>query len=280
LAKLDLAGGHDVGAAHDDKVRRLFAAFPWDRPGYPPHPPHGHEEQGVRQWLDTTVLPRFRHAALALVARIRPIVDAVTEEECVRAGERFVARVDATHLTKSADSIIEKMARRWDGTGPVPVAYGDISSEFSDLGRFRVVTNFLSDAKTVRRALEVPFETPQPHQTAAEQRALFGDFRLCGNAFEDLVHVSVKERKSAERCFKGVFETRTPGTSTRVEVQIQTLLQESWDKKEHVLAYEPTRRGEELPSDVRLELEAMSDMLFVVDRTFDRVRSDLRDRRA
>jgi len=225
------------------------------------------------------LLPPFRRATLALVARIRPVVDAVVATECGRGRERFVATIDMTHLTKSPESVVEKMARKWDGIGVVPITFRDIPAELTDLGRFRIVTNFLSDATTVCRALEAPYAVPVPSGISTEQRALFEEFRLRSNAFEDLIHVPVEGRRSAERCYKAVFEPcRTPNAC--VEVQVQTLLQESWDKKEHVLIYEPARRGEPLPQEIRLELEAMSDLLFVVDRTFDRLRSHLQDPRA
>lgn len=87
-----------------------------------------------------------------------------------------------------------------------------------------------------------------------------------------------KERSSGERCRKGVFSLRKDAL-IRVEVQIQTMLQEAWDKKDHFLVYEPKRRGEAVEACHIIEIYAMSELLYVADLTFDRLLEIIRERR-
>jgi ppGpp synthetase/RelA/SpoT-type nucleotidyltranferase len=82
--------------------------------------------------------------------------------------------------------------------------------------------------------------------------------------------------KKGERCHKGVFYPQALHHQyLRVEVQIQTQLQEAWDKKDHFLVYEPRRRGEDVSLDHRCEIFAMSELLYVADLTFDRLREEI-----
>lgn len=57
------------------------------------------------------------------------------------------------------------------------------------------------------------------------------------------------------------------------------MLEEAWDKKDHFLIYEPRRRGESIDLNDRIEIFAMSELLYVADLTFDRLLEAIRQRR-
>ena len=259
---------------HSEKVRALIERFPWGTLDFPKRK-KGHETDLLHIWITESILRDANVTGLVLTNQIDPIVRAVQQTVCSGKPQRFVAKIDASHLTKSPASILEKMAREWDDVSAPKIGFADIQGAFSDLARFRVVVNFLSDALAVREAIEAPFNTMGMAPLSDAQATLAREFSLKGNCFDDSVTTRVAQRKSGERSYKGVFQPRANAATVKVEVQIQTLLQESWDKKQHVLVYEPTRRGELVPEAVQCELDAMSDLLFVADRTFDRYRAQL-----
>jgi ppGpp synthetase/RelA/SpoT-type nucleotidyltranferase len=185
-----------------------------------------------------------------------------------------VARIDSSALVKSPGSILEKMVRDWEPNGGSPPAIGfrNFLQEMEDVGRFRVVANFLSDVERITNALEAPFGPSSTPLTPA-QRALKDDYRLRQNCLHDSVYLLPEQRKKGERCRKGVFYPRARSLEhLKVEVQVQTLLQEAWDKKDHFLVYERRRRGEVVNSLHAMEIFAMSELLYVADLTFDRLR--------
>lgn len=259
-------------------ARLIRDHFPWGTPGAPPTAPSEPDQQrrAVEEWLQRHTAP-FRAAVTALVARIRPVLSEVEAEVHHQEGEqRLVARIDLNHATKSPPSILEKMGRAWEerpGAAP-PISFANFEREIDDLGRLRIVTNFLSDVERIAKRLEAPYRTREGLSEA--QRALAEEYLLRQNAFEDRVLLHPGKRNKGERCHKGIFGPRRPELSyLRVEVQIQTLLQEAWDKKDHYLLYEPRRRGEPVALEHECEMFAMSDLLYVADLTFDRLRDSM-----
>jgi ppGpp synthetase/RelA/SpoT-type nucleotidyltranferase len=175
------------------------------------------------------------------------------------------------------------MAREWEADkGKAPkVGFDDFPESMDDLARFRIVLNFLSDVEMVCRKLEEPYRvSPEERlRLTPKQRALYSDFRLSDNCFEDLIMLGPEIRSSGERCRKGLFILRRD-SGVRVEVQVQTMLQEAWDKKDHFLVYEPRRRGEAVETCHSIEIYAMSELLYVADLTFDRLLEIIRQRRS
>ncbi len=255
-------------------TRLIREHFPWGASGFPASAPAEPDQQRrqAEEWLSRKTAP-FDAAVAALVARIKPVLGDV-EEEVHRAGEhRLVARIDLGNATKSPASILEKMAREWQGEleEAPPISFTNFDRELEDLGRFRIVANFLSDVEFIARRLAAPYG--RGTDLSAGQRALAGDYLLHRNTFADKILLDPHDRHKGERCRKGVFEPHRPELShLRVEVQIQTLLQEAWDKKDHYLLYEPRRRGEEPALEHECEMFAMSELLYVADLTFDRLR--------
>ncbi len=258
-------------------TRLIREHFPWGAPGFPVSAPAEPDQQRrqVEEWLSRRTAP-FDAAVAALVARVKPILGDVVEE-VHRAGEhRLVARIDLGNATKSPASILEKMVREWKGSPEEapPISFTNFDRELDDLGRFRIVANFLSDVELIARRLAAPYGAGA--DLSAAQRALAGDYLLHRNAFADKILIDPGHRQKGERCRKGVFEPRpTELSHLRVEVQIQTLLQEAWDKKDHYLLYEPRRRGEEPSMEHECEMFAMSELLYVADLTFDRLRESM-----
>jgi ppGpp synthetase/RelA/SpoT-type nucleotidyltranferase len=213
-------------------------------------------------------------AALALHARIQDVVDEVQVGLHPTEVSRFFNRSDLTHLTKSPESILDKIARAWepDKGGAPPVSFDDFLDQMDDLARFRIVLNFLSDVDMARSKLEEPYKvTPEERlRLSSKQRALYDEFTLQNHCLKDLIMLGPEERFSGERCLKGLFWLRTDPRK-KVEVQVQTMLQEAWDEKDHFLVYEPRRRGDKVELEHNIEIYAMSELLYVADRTFNRL---------
>ena len=193
---------------------------------------------------------------------------------------RFLSRIDHTSLLKSPEGVLEKMVRDWQPTnGPPKIGFDSFLNDIEDLGRFRIVANFLSDMILIRNTLLEAYKGNEVSPTEA-QKALHDEFILKGNCMEDLVTVKPDERKKGERCCKCVFYPRKEELQRcKVEVQILTQLQEAWDKKDHFLIYEPRRRGEPIDLQDEIEIFSMSELLYVADLTFERLKKGVIERR-
>jgi hypothetical protein len=195
----------------DARINQLIQEhFPWAKPGFPASAPAEPDQKRrfVEDWLRRQTVP-FRAAVTTLVARVQPILRDV-EEEVGQAGEqRLVARIDLGNVTKSATSILEKMVRAWKEPDEAPpVHFDNFTRKLDDLGRFRIVTNFLSDVERIAERLAAAYHPRQALSDA--QRALGEDYRLHEDTFEDKVLLHPRDRNKGERCFKGVFEPRQP----------------------------------------------------------------------
>jgi len=223
----------------------------------------------------------FENTALALHARIQGVIEEVEGSLHSSERHRLFYRSDLGHLVKSPESILDKMVRDWDPAGVrPPLAFDNFLEEMEDLARFRIVLNFLSDVKAVCSKLQEPY-TCKPEdlgRLSAAQRSLSEDFALQSHGLRNLVDLGPEKRKSGEKCFKGIFYRKT-NLRIKVEVQVQTMFQEAWDKKDHFLMYEPKRRGEAVDESHRIEAYAISELLYVADLTFDRLLGALRARR-
>ncbi len=269
-------------AQHEELVQRLVdEVFPWERPGFPPKPQgQSWRQQTVELWLKERTLP-FRSLALVLVARTTAILREREMATRSREGSRLLARIDTSAILKTPASILEKLARRWEeaGSSAPPVDFHNFLEELTDLGRFRVVANFLSDAEEIANTLEEPFLPGPPAPLTGAQLALSREFLLKKNSFERSFHFVATHNKdrtrmdphAGARSAKGVFHRRDDPLH-KVEIQIQTQLQEGWDKKEHSLVYERERRREEVDPRYRSEMIAMSHLLYIADCSFDRLR--------
>jgi len=267
-----------------EKINRLIRDYyRWGQNNFLPENHKVADEEKNKQtvlfWLEEEVRP-FKNTALTLIASIQPILLDLIFQLPDEEKSRFFARIDPSSLSKSSESILEKMVRNWSpDKGPPSLSFDNFRNELKDLGRFRIVTNFLSDMGLIKKKLENPYGSDGQSLTA-NQRKLKEYFLLQNNQFEDLIHLQPDHRNRGERCYKGIFYPRSHEFSLyKIEVQIQTQLQEAWDKKDHFLVYEPRRRGEKLDPTVTIEMFSMSELLYVADLTFDRLKKRIEENR-
>jgi len=267
-------GGAVVDSAVREKIELLISRhFPWGK-GAHPNRTSSDESDGeyVKMWLIDQAKP-FQAAATALIARICNVLDELEEQLPDDEKPRLFARIDAGAILKSPEGILEKMVRDWaPSTGRQPyICFENFVHQMEDIGRFRIVANFLSDADTIADHLQTIYDTSSPLSKAA--KALRGDFLLKDNSMKDKIKVLPADRMKGERCRQGVFFPREASIDhLKVEVQVLTILGEAWDKKDHFLIYEPRRRGEPIRKEHQIEMFAVSELLYVADLTFDRIK--------
>ncbi|WP_342376843.1 RelA/SpoT domain-containing protein [Myxococcus stipitatus] len=247
--------------------------FPWDEVGTRPEMWEDRLSE-VYRWLEQHSA-LYRLIATGLLARVEPILDQLQAAVLEVEPDRLFVKVDASHITKSPESILEKMARKWPGLEQAPPVSFHNVDQLNDLGRFRIVANFLGDVDDITRHLSEPYDARKASLLTPAQRLLRDEFTLHDNRFEDLILVPPNSRTSGERCRKGRFSPRQPELrGHQVEVQIVTLLQEAWDKKDHCLIYERVRRGEHVPLMHQIICTDLSAQLFVADSQFEQLRRE------
>lgn len=131
----------------------------------------------------------------------------------------------------------------------------------TDLVRFRIVCNFLSDVRKVADTI-----------TASKK---VNEYFLVEK--KDSLELRPSQRKSGERSIKFILEYKNR-RGLFLEIQVMTLLQEAWDKKDHFLVYEthrlePGDDGRNFPDYLDAKLFAMSELLYVADNYFDDLRN-------
>jgi ppGpp synthetase/RelA/SpoT-type nucleotidyltranferase len=187
---------------------------------------------------------------------------------------RFFCRIDDTHTLKSPESIVDKLCRAYEEYNkeeplrPGQVSVENFATTMTDLARFRIVCNFISDVKLVSATIE--------------------DHDKIKTLFEIRKKITIdqrpKERKSGERSIKFIMEyKKSPGLF--IEIQIMTQLAEAWDKKDHYLIYEKKRRepnkdDENFPDFLDAKMFAMSELLYVADNYFDDLRKTHEDHKS
>jgi hypothetical protein len=194
---------------------------------------------------------------------------------------RLVGRLDPeAPLTKSPRSIDDKIYRFLSGRRVAGEAiteatkqgfrenrtdpeyfprwfFADHPKVMSDLARFRVVCNFLSDVKEVQDRVV---------KRVLEQDGIF----VHGQIEDRIIEDRWAEGASGHRAVHLPLSVKVGGQEIVVEGQIMTMLEEAWDQKSH-LFYEQSRQGlsEDIPKDAQLKIRAMSDMLYVADELFN-----------
>ena len=169
---------------------------------------------------------------------------------------RFFCRVDSSNQTKSPERIIQKMRTQKDENGLPLHTWDSFSTTMKDLARFRIVANFLGDVDKILEAIEkhkpfLPFFTIRKSKT---------------------IDAPLKGRRSGERSVKLVLEENQ--TKLSVEIQVMTIFQEAWDKKDHPLVYEKVRIDEEVPSELKALSLITSELLYAADKYYEDFRKD------
>jgi uncharacterized protein len=185
---------------------------------------------------------------MVAVQQVHAAVQARLEEERKRLLEKEgatrpvwqVTGTDGSSLLKSATSARSKLGREistLETAGKLP--RGSLSLDqvehlmlsFPDLGRFRIVCDFTCDVDCARKTL-----------LTGKPPSLLGKYRL-GGAIKDYVYdLDLRRPARGHRAFQFAAEVPSDGGHLLVEVQLMTLLQAAWDRRNHPL-YEWSREG-------------------------------------
>ncbi|MHC9540776.1 MAG: hypothetical protein AB9903_14825 [Vulcanimicrobiota bacterium] len=190
--------------------------------------------------------------------------------------KRFFAEVDAHNAfwIKSPSSILDKMIRSY-GKNPensLSCIYtpDNFISEMEDIVRFRILCNYLDDINEVKKILST----------------CWWDKTFPIERIKDKDHYSKppEKRESGHRAHHYIYSYNGEKVKFHFEVQVMTILGHGWDKKDHPLFYEYTRiRDEENLSEPELldkiQMFAMSEMLYVADVFFDSLRKRILENR-
>jgi|SRR5208283_635309 len=207
------------------------------------------------------------HEALCstAIATVKEILSPLVTEH----SSRFFCRIDDTHTCKTPESIVEKIRRsqvraeQQKGKGKTSEIYNleNFLSTMTDLARFRIVCNFLSDVEKVTKVIRES-EKIKNHLTVGEPKN----------------SINQRGRTSGERSVKFILEHKS-WSGLFIEIQIMTQLEEAWDKKDHYLVYEKRRSSrktdEELfRNNLDAKMFAMSELLYVADNYFEQLRKE------
>jgi len=177
--------------------------------------------------------------------------------------KRFFAELDSHQAfwVKSAFSIADKIRRDHCEDNPAKkhgYTFDNFLHRMNDIIRFRIVCNFLTDVDAV---------------TAIFCRELPAQGVQIVTGPTDRIRIEPEQRKRGHRAIH--FECRSPAIGEErypFELQIMTLLQYAWDKKDHFLIYRRERSGIEVPLEHRMSIFAASEMLYVADEHLDTLR--------
>jgi putative GTP pyrophosphokinase len=167
--------------------------------------------------------------------------------------KRFLAKVSrGEENIKSPKRIVEKIISQ-----PDKYTIENFDREMEDIARLRIVCNYLSDI----------FEV-------AERLKADNSFNACCKILDEKDYI-FKNRNRPHRALQFVLEVPMQDMPRKVELQIMTLLQEAWDKKDHNLIYEKERIGKEIDQKDKIKMHSMSDLLYIADEFFDSLRKKI-----
>lgn len=131
---------------------------------------------------------------------------------------------------------------------------------FPDLGRFRIVCDFLDDLILARDTLLVPADLP------LSGYHLLGDRNLCVPRLKDYIHDLTQRHPSrGHRASQFYVQANDNGLQFNIEIQLMTLLQHAWDRRNHGI-YEWSREGGTLSDEILITDVALAETLYLVDR--------------
>ncbi|MBI5487801.1 MAG: hypothetical protein HY905_10755 [Deltaproteobacteria bacterium] len=170
----------------------------------------------------------------------------------------FVTGEDGQSLLKSVAAIRSKIVRELAAARTeAPPTLDEVRRmvlAFHDLGRFRVVCTHASDVQAAIR--ELLGEPPR--------NRLLGKYPIAGEV-KDYVHdLRLRKPKSGHRAWQFAAAVESNDGPVFVEVQLMTLLQNAWDRRNHPV-YEWTREGKDLPDRWIISDVALAETLYLVD---------------
>lgn len=244
-----------VGQASRDRIEEVLSAN---------LPDELRTAAGFRDWYSPLLL-EVQVAAVRLFADMGRWLD--EERELIRTQERtkrdvwFMFPDDAERLTKSPESLRTKLGRDLLDEPPdrrlTPAEVEERIRAMPDLARFRIVCDFASDADHLLSRLFV----------SAGEGAHFGEYEVRGPLKDYIYDLRLRRPTRGHRARQFAVEVPTSeaGKAILVEVQIMTLLQHAWDRRNHPF-YEWTRTGHELPPELTINDVALAETLHLVDR--------------
>ncbi len=226
--------------------------------------------RGFKRWFAPLKL-RVRPQALKLHAEVGARLKIAREKILRREGLNrevwFVTGGDGVSLMKSVPSVRSRLGRKLceleDG-GDRPanrLSLGEaeeIVLSFRDLGRFRVVCDLSLDVEEARRVLVSQSETD-----------LLLD-RYPVEVKDYIYDLDLRHPAKGHRAWHLKVEMEgVDGEKVFVEIQLMTLLQHAWDRRNHPF-YEWHREGRLLPVRLRINDVALAETLHLVDEQASR----------
>jgi len=231
----------------------------------------GHLPPSIRDFVDFEHwLEQLRQLVFVSVTHLYHEVgdELDVERKRVRQEENSARKVwdlvpdEGVQLLKSTASIRSKIGRdlcdREDAGKPLP---GDLSLDvveklvlgLPDLGRFRIVADYSHD---VLRALRVLVPT--------KREGLLGRYPIKGKIKDYVFDLDLRHPGRGHRARQFAVKVQERDRSIHIEVQLMTLLQHAWDRRNHPM-YEWTREGGELSARLRINDVALAETLHLVD---------------
>ena len=135
-------------------------------------------------------------------------------------------------------------------------------STMTDVIRFRIVCNYLSDVEYIDKRLKSFVDRS-------------GDLKI--KSRNDHIETPFPTRRAGHRAVQYVLEYCKSEPPILFEVQIMTQLQHAWDKKDHHLIYEYVRLKQDgkIPLYLKNRMAAMSEMLYIADAAFDSLKEEI-----
>lgn len=102
--------------------------------------------------FEEAIIPKIQiHSVLctATIGTVKTLLKPLTDQF----GHRFFWRMDEDNKQKTAASIIDKICRSQAKPEPERYTFDNFDKKMTDLARFRVVCNFLSDVKKVAEVI-------------------------------------------------------------------------------------------------------------------------------
>jgi len=194
---------------------------------------------------------------------VKPVVETIVESLCkkYRKEEKRVfadiiyPRPVYPNPHKSHERIVEKIMSQ-----PKDYTLQNFDTKMEDIVRFRIVCNYLSDIFEIVKELKADSHLND----------------CCKISEKDYI---TEDRNNPHRAFHLIFNVlvlyKGKKVVRKVELQIMTQLQNSWDKKDHSLVYEEIRIGKKIDKKDRIKMASMSDLLYIADEFFDDLREKM-----
>lgn len=168
---------------------------------------------------------------------------------------------DENYQIKPEESIIEKIWRSQIQHEKDEKEHGMYTIDnfhylMEDIIRFRILCNYLRDIEAMKKLLP-------------EKLTEVGYFLKEGP--KDFINLEPGKRTKGHRAVHFIFRANLNNQDYLFEVQLMTILQHAWDKKDHHLVYEFIRNKKEVPLKIKIRSYAMSELLYVADDFFDSV---------